>query len=497
MKEELELFLSNLQGKILNTDIVVTSPNQAILIAKQFLKSNEYDLYRGQSGLWAVVSTFVRLDETEQKIALEKYAFIDSWLQEKLNIDDLDKRIAIAQHYRIPTNFVDFTTNPDVAMYFATEESGSEPNEYACIICINTKKFNDNIKIMKQCEEYSQYPEILDIDVDNLWRLQAQEGKFLYLPTKGFEIRIPYKRIVFPRNSNYKNALNKDYIYPRKSKLEEQLDMCFQAEKMHFAMPRIYEFADSLQITVHQATFDSYMKEAVNEKELFSFSWDQSASDNWGNPIVENYNDAFTYETIVVDVVLNKDEFNIDEKIYDKVLLTLNNDLEIRNKLISWKFKLDGKDIYYLKNSTNIMNQLWDGIRNLPYTNHEVALIIKKSMHYFRHDYHNVDIKNIFDDQITIVVSDKIGSFNKVYVSRKKLSNTIRKDLNNVLIDKVDDLEGNLEKVIKTINQTNLLYDFLELKNLFIESIILTQLFNQRNDPVFFSPTDIDYIGLP
>lgn len=319
----------------------------------------------------------------------------------------------------------------------------------------------------------------------------------MYLPAKGFEIRMPYKRIVFPRNSNYKNALNKDYIYPRKSKLEEQLDMCFQAEKMHFAMPRIYEFADSLQIPVNQATFDSYMKEAVNEKELCSFSWDQSASDNWGNPIVENYNDAFIYETIVVDVVLNKDEFNIDEKIYDKVLLTLNNDLEIRNKLISWKFKLDGKDIYYLNNSTNIMNQLWDGIRNLPYSNHEVALIIKKSMHYFRHDYHNVDIKNIFGDQITIIVSDKIGSFNKAYVSRKKLSNTIRKDLNNVLIDKVNDLERNLEKVIMTINQTNLLYDFLELKNLFIESIILTQLFNQRNDPVFFSPTDVDYIGLP
>ncbi|WP_133244234.1 hypothetical protein [Aliarcobacter skirrowii] len=58
-------------------------------------------------------------------------------------------------------------------------------------------------------------------------------------------------------------------------------------------------------------------------------------------------------------------------------------------------------------------------------------------------------------------------------------------------------ISRNLEKVIMTINQTNLLYDFLELKNLFIESIILTQLFNQKNDPVFFSPTDVDYIGLP
>ena len=56
--------------------------------------------------------------------------------------------------------------------------------------------------------------------------------------------------IVFPRKSNYKNALNKDYIYPRKSKLEEQLDMCFQAARMHFAMPQIYEFVDSLQIPI-------------------------------------------------------------------------------------------------------------------------------------------------------------------------------------------------------------------------------------------------------
>ena len=115
----------------------------------------------------------------------------------------------------------------------------------------------------------------------------------------------------------------------------------------------------SLQIPVYQATFDSYKKEAVNEKELFSFSWDQSVLDNWGNPIVENYKDVFTYETIVVDVVLNKDEFNIDEKIYEKVLLTLNNDLEIRNKLISWKFKLDNHllsvVIYQLKHHHSLL----------------------------------------------------------------------------------------------------------------------------------------------
>ena len=69
--------------------------------------------------------------------------------------------------------------------------------------------------------------------------------------------------------------------------------------------------------------------------------------------------DVFTYETIVVDVVLNKDEFNIDEKIYEKVLLTLNNDLEIRNKLISWKFKLDNHllsvVIYQLKHRRSLL----------------------------------------------------------------------------------------------------------------------------------------------
>ena len=85
---QLELFLSNLEGTILNTDIVVNSPNQAILIAKQFFESNEYDLFRGQSGLWTVVSHLIRSNETEQKKTLEKYEFIDSWLQEKLNIDE-------------------------------------------------------------------------------------------------------------------------------------------------------------------------------------------------------------------------------------------------------------------------------------------------------------------------------------------------------------------------------------------------------------------------
>jgi hypothetical protein len=77
----------------------------------------------------------------------------------------------------------------------------------------------------------------------------GKTGNVLFV-MQSFEISMPYKRIVFPRNSNYKNALNKDYIYPRKSKLEEQLDMCFQAARMHFAMPQIYEFVDSLQIPI-------------------------------------------------------------------------------------------------------------------------------------------------------------------------------------------------------------------------------------------------------
>jgi FRG domain len=57
---------------------------------------------------------------------------------------DHDALLAVAQHYGIPTHYIDFTTDPGVAGFFACDaaqppETGTE----SCIYCVNTEDLND------------------------------------------------------------------------------------------------------------------------------------------------------------------------------------------------------------------------------------------------------------------------------------------------------------------------------------------------------------------
>lgn len=72
--------------------------------------------YRGQSNAhWAIEPSIVRcnVNEREQYI---KY-------KEQLKGKDLFSRFAYLQHYATGTRLIDFTTNPDVALYFACAEN--------------------------------------------------------------------------------------------------------------------------------------------------------------------------------------------------------------------------------------------------------------------------------------------------------------------------------------------------------------------------------------
>ena len=240
-QKEIELIINYIANNVTHLDIEVDSIEEAIIEVNRLKIEKGYDLFRGQSGLWPVISGLNRLDDENREQTLKKAFLIKQYISEFEKVNEQDKIIAVLQHYELPTNFIDFTTDPNVAAYFTTLISGREPNEYACIICIDTEEIKFFLDILykemkeKHLDGEKKLPnaEIIDICVDNLLRQKAQKGKFLFLPFIGFEIRLPFKRIVFKNSKDNVKKFNREDFYPKeKSKLEENIDTMVKLMKM-------------------------------------------------------------------------------------------------------------------------------------------------------------------------------------------------------------------------------------------------------------------------
>lgn len=218
----IEYFAHNINSTL---DIFVDSMEDAITQANK-LQEEGYDLFRGQSGLWPVISNLNRLNEIDREKAKEKALIVENTLRQYNSFEE-DQIVALLQHFGLPTNFVDFTTEPAIAAFFTTQISGKEPNEFACIICIQSEEVNAIINIIKK--DLPTKPEIINVCMDNLLRQKAQKGKFLFLPFVGFEIGLPYKRIVFKNSQNNASKFNISDYYPDiKSDLECKAETLIQ-----------------------------------------------------------------------------------------------------------------------------------------------------------------------------------------------------------------------------------------------------------------------------
>jgi hypothetical protein len=107
---------------------------------------------------------------------------------------DEDVLFAIMQHYGIPTDFIDFTTEPSIAGFFASD-TRTEPEP--CIYCISTQDLSRYWGVAQKYLEPGTQLRTVTLQVPNLWRLEAQHGVFLYA-NYNWDLDYPPDRIVFP-----------------------------------------------------------------------------------------------------------------------------------------------------------------------------------------------------------------------------------------------------------------------------------------------------------
>jgi len=211
----------------------VANIEEAVELANQLKDKGRYNWFRGQVRDWKPVSSFFRILETrspEKKDAvLERIGLFCDWLGKTpgleylLQPDRVNDCYAIMQHYGIPTSYIDFTTDPSVAGYFAADTTELPREGNACIYCLNTDDLLSHWKALATLgERRGAEMELVAIDVSNLWRLQAQHGLFLYC-NYNWSMDYPMDRILFPY-SGFPSFPTRDRIYPEnKSSLEQLL----------------------------------------------------------------------------------------------------------------------------------------------------------------------------------------------------------------------------------------------------------------------------------
>lgn len=101
----------------------VDDVHEAIAMATDFKRSGTYDWFRGQLKPWPPHSTALRVklrdnDDWQEVLQKPLLRFL-RWLSitpgmESL-VGDENAILAVAQHYGLPTDFIDFTTDPAVA----------------------------------------------------------------------------------------------------------------------------------------------------------------------------------------------------------------------------------------------------------------------------------------------------------------------------------------------------------------------------------------------
>ncbi|MGA1870915.1 MAG: FRG domain-containing protein [bacterium] len=490
--------------------IKVESVEEAVYAAEQLKRSGRPYWFRGQAKGWPLRSSFVRINQADRNLALEKVARYEEWVKHTPGLEHLvtntDAAIAVAQHYGIPTNFVDFTTHPEIAGFFASEKAGfTTAGDLACIICLDVQDFKEFWKLLAQ--RYAP-PEFLEIAVPDLWRLEAQHGCFLFCPYDNVERLYDFDRIFFP-NNHVLRGIRREDVYPkRKSHLEVLLDQYFMNERMIEA-ERTWN-PEGVKRLVFEAPTGGCDPDVFPNGLPEHPSWSYGELRPWLDLHAEQFSKAWTAVNFRVLIPDPRDTSRLVRKISEQLLHDLFGLAGIRSKLVGWHIQLKadyGLPQDFESRLASRLARLWDGLRRLPYSDKDISLgfglciafavalggdFVSPDSRHWERAAHQCLVKPI---ELEFGAED--GSYSRGYASVKGLAASIRSDILSYVADEwKDQLAENVRGILQTAWTPKQTFDFVLLTPLFAREIAPYQVL-ARDTAVFYSPARLSSLGLP
>jgi hypothetical protein len=485
--------------------------DEAVELANKLKEKGGYDLFRGQVKNWPLKSSFGRqVDKNKKDEALEKMARFEWWVKRTKGLEELanrpDDMIAVAQHYGIPTNFVDFTTSSRVAGFFASYGRIEEENVESCILCLNSQ---DLINFWKHLpSKYSPTPEVLYLEVQNLWRLESQHGVFLFCPYSNFEQIYDLDRIYFPYTGQI-SSVKEDEIFPkRKSQLEILLDQYFMNELLIDGQKNIHAGWTRHRIPeIKEKCSKGLFLNGTPPPKLSS--WSHSHIESWLVQSIEKYLNTLGNETWEMTLDLNNDLSSIRNEAFAHLTTQFKNYPNVRNRLLNWSITVVGNQPRDpIENRVeSYIKRLWDGLRKLPYDDQDiakgltncfmVASYLLKQGRVMQVDWGKVT-SECFGETTEIEFGSEDGSYSRSFASKSKLLAAVREDIYDYVDPKwKPQLDDNIIGLLQAIWAPDRLFDYDKLAKIFAYEIAPVQvIMRSERVAIFFSPARLDSFGL-
>jgi len=452
-------------------DIYVTSSEEALLKCIELKKAGEAQFFRGQTQDWpTIIPSLFRLSgEDRLKAEKELGSFIE-WANSVAQMISYQQSheglIAIAQHYGIPTNFLDLTTSPEIAFLFSkTQEDLDKQTAQAVIYCFSESKLQ-NLKNGR----------ILRINVDNLWRLESQYGLFLeYLDeTLESELRDIAIRIHFPATKL--EVIENELIYPqRKSQLETILDQWFYRREVETLQDEFENVARKIGIRRDNSYLGAFLWRSIPE---ISIDWIKTIDNPiaWFHPPVESLSSLQQPVEINLNIVYEDPKRSVDS-IADLIRKPVQ-DYCITGQQLFLRVDISGIESEISSSISKLLNRCWDGIRVLPYESNEMITCLARTAFFLiarTLEIVNEEtmIKVILGEVELLEVAPAGGHIDAGFVSRKDLENAFSRIFHkNLTTWFQNEAKISSRLLMKWIVDPSILFDFGRFKRMYVEQFI-------------------------
>lgn len=349
----------------MNKDISVNSVAEAVALCNKLKDDGKYNLFRGQTRDWPkLIPSLLRVADEALVVAEQNLSEFLEWAeivpQMALYRERPGAPMAIAQHYGIPTRFLDLTRAPEIAATFSKAPSNSDTNGKTSVIyCFNSHDLSTLAGT-----------EIIEIDVANLWRLEAQNGLFLRVQNDdaAATIREHAFRIHFPLTEI--TPEEQRALYPvRKSALECVIDQWVYRKQVEDLFSEMTSAGDIKFVgaTRRQTYEGAFRWRTPPELEP---SWCNNDL-RWAVPPVENV--ALLADPKLITIIpQHGTELKQLKREIEGTIGPLIRESISTGRLITFDIKLPANARHFEWAVSTLSNRCWDGIRSLPYDQQEM-----------------------------------------------------------------------------------------------------------------------------